>query len=186
MRWIMVLAILFFPFSVDAQEATVEIAGLTITRGMPEEAVRRQIVHPNTMWCDESDDGDFAACVISSEEEPNNAGEIVFENGRVSMAARYVDVPEEGYDAIFVLYELLAKLTNGEGTCAIVRTGDGMPLQFSVELPQKFVSVTLHWPGNRHRRNVALSEGLRRDPTPHLKITDCRPGAVNSSGFVAI
>ncbi len=181
MRWVIVLAISFFPFSVDAQEATVEIAGLTITRGMPEEAVRREIVHPYTIWCDESDDGDFAACSISSEEERNNAGEIVFENGRVRTAWRYVDVPEEGYDAIFVLYELLAKLTNGEDTCAFARTGDGMPLQFSIELPHKFVNVMLHWPGNRSRRNVALSVGLRRNPTPHLEITDCRPSGGTDS-----
>ena len=167
------------PFAAASSEEApnIEIAGLTITRGMPEDAVRFEIVYPYTIYCAEKAEGvddDIEYCSIFSEEEPINVGEVWFQDGRVLSANRFVSVPEDAYHALHVLYELLAQLTDGKSTCALVRTG-GRPPGFIVALPEKKVSVMLHTAGDK--TSIALRVGLRRNPTPELQIKDCWPQA---------
>lgn len=173
----LLLCILSLPVSSQEEIPSVEIAGLTVTRGMPEEAVRFELAYPYKLWCAEKSagiDDDIEYCSIFSEEEPINVGEVTFQDGRVLTARRFLSVPEESYDAFLLLHELLADLTDGKDTCAFIRTGDSPP-QFFIALPERVVGVMLHTRGNK--TSIALREGLRRNPTPDLQIEDCWPRA---------
>ncbi len=64
------VALLLYALSLPAssQEApSIEIAGLAITRGMPEDAVRFEFVYPYTIYCAEKAEGvddDIEYCSI--------------------------------------------------------------------------------------------------------------------------
>lgn len=83
---------------------------MTITRGMPEGAIRNAVPDAHTIWCDKNaDDNEYYD--ISPMEERGSSGGIIFQDGRVLTTQRSVALPNRAFDGLLSRYKLLAELT---------------------------------------------------------------------------
>ncbi|MEO1078212.1 MAG: hypothetical protein AAFY29_01565 [Pseudomonadota bacterium] len=104
----------------QTSEASIEILGVTITRGMPEGEVRAAF--GSSLKCSNvpSDiDAPFDTyCSVADGVYPDEDGGIEFKNGYVHMANRawYIDPGLEPVDVLKVVHDHLVRLTDGENT----------------------------------------------------------------------
>ena len=93
MRCVIFLAILLLPLLAAPQEATVEIGGLEIARGMLEADVR--YAFPSVKCWPSPPDTSEADCYVGDGVLPESDGFVSFIDGRVQLATRYWHIPEE-------------------------------------------------------------------------------------------
>ena len=165
------LAITSLPISVCGEEASVEIGGVVITRGMPEEDFRATF---KSIRCAEnapSNDSKVQHCSFGGGESWEDGGQVSFEDGRVRRITRNwrTSENEEAYELFALLNELLTTLTKGSETCTSIYTyvQSQAPWKSDVivlVLPEKVVEITTHIVGDR--QGVSIQESTRVNPVP--------------------
>jgi hypothetical protein len=153
---------------VSPQEASVEILGVKIVRGMPEAEVRAALPVGDCAGRAPGTEASFDHCSVSDDVPPGADGEITFKDGFVYSATRNWFIPEgaEPLEVLMMLNEILTRLT-GEmhAVCAKVETYRAQePTYTYFALPEKVLTVQMHiMPG---RSGAYFKESLRVNPVP--------------------
>ena len=173
MRWLIVLAILCPPLSVFAQEATVQIGSLQITRGILEADVR--LAFPSVKcWSISHRPGKrIEDCYVGDGVPPESDGFVSFIDGRVQMATRYWHLPKESgpYEVLRFVNNILDRLTSEAGVCAEIAPPVYMERRPNVTstmiyFPEKFLLILTNKPGDKLPGEFYIHEGLRDSPVP--------------------
>ena len=158
----------------QADQTSIEVAGLKIERGMPEEAVRFELVYPYGLRCEEDRGaGRVRECRITSEED-DNVGEIVFQNNYVVGASRFVTAEEGEFPAFRLLNELLIEVMPDEQVCAMVSSYENV---VGVAFPTKTIWMSLHTRGGKDF--FVVREILRQNPGPETAPDACFTASVD-------
>ena len=129
----------------ESQEMpSIEIAGVTITRGMPEKNVREAF---RAVSCDDREPN---SCSVGDGVPPEYDGDITFENGQVRSAARNLTIPEKSEDALFLLQGTIERLAGASQTCAKIQVHslDNGLKYVTIAWPDKAIWMQVHesWP----------------------------------------
>ena len=150
-----------------SREASVDILGVKIARGMPESEVRALLPY---VYCaaDACAESGVDYCSVSDGIPPGADGEIVFKDKLVYSATRNWFIPEgaEPLEVLMMLNDILTRLTGeADAACAKIETHtDQEPTYTIFALPQKVLTVQMHTllgRGGAHFR-----ESLRVNPVP--------------------
>jgi hypothetical protein len=156
MRSILFVAFAFTICAAQADEPFVEIAGVKITRGMPEASVRAAFAEMNC-------DGDTPnSCSVGDGVPPEYDGEVTFVDGRIRSAVRNLPMPEEPGEVLMLLYTTLERVANADRTCAQVQlfsTDSGLK-SMAIGWPDKALWIQTHGP-SENRRFDMIKETLR-------------------------
>ena len=171
MRWLTVLIILCPLLCVFAQEATVEIGGLEIAKGMLETDVR--YAFPSVKCWPSPPDTSIADCYVGDGVLPESDGFVSFIDGRVQLATRYWHIPEESgpYEVLQFVNNILHRLTSEAGTCAEIGPAidvEKLPniTKTTIYFPEKFLQILTNKPGDQLPGKFYIYEGLRENPVP--------------------
>jgi hypothetical protein len=171
MRWIIVPAILCPLLSAYAQEASVEIGGLEISRGMLKEDIRSDF--PRFHCGEYCVDTSIERCSVGDGVPPEADGQILFENGRVHRATRYWHVPKESgpYETLVMLNNILKQMTEESSTCAEIAPTFGMTDSPGVTstafwFPEKVLYIQTQKPADPWPAHFFIHETLRPSPVP--------------------
>ena len=171
MRWICALALLVLAVSALSDEGSLEIHGVTITKGMTQKDVRALIPESSIYEVpNESDISDGTEFWSIAADEAKGGGSIRFENGQVVSATRNLrhSSNSEAYELFVSLHETIQHLTEGaDYTCAKVMTyvpQEIFPQSITVfVLPDRIIEIlTAQRGGDR----VTIRESLRMNPVP--------------------
>lgn len=171
MRWLTVAAIFCPLLSALAQEATVEIGGLEITRGMLEADVR--LAFPSVKcWPSSYRAGKrIEDCYVGDGVPPESDGFVSFIDGRVQMATRYWRIPKESgpYEVLIFVNNILRRLLAEAGTCAEI----GPPIETENQpsatstmfyFPDKVLLILTNKSSEQRPGEFFIHEGLREYP----------------------
>lgn len=189
MRWMILLAMSSIPLSVCGGEASVEIGGVVITRGMPEEDFRATF---KSIRCAENARGienKVQYCSFRGGGSWENGGRVSFEDGRVRRITRNWRTSEnaETYKLFALLNQLLTTLTEGSETCASIYTyvQSRSPRKSEVimlVLPEKLVEITIHVVDDK--QGVSIRESTRVNPVPTDYKVHAKVGGADNCAFV--
>lgn len=152
-----------------AQQPSVELSGVAISRGMPVDEVRA--VMPSESILDRFDTGDGREVwLIFPPESWEDGGSITFRNGQVIQAKGWVKDSDalNTYEMFALLNELLVQLTDGQDTCVMIRTlvpTDAFPQsETQLILPNRTIAFGTAFRGDPG--HVAISESIHDNPVP--------------------
>ncbi len=174
MRWLTVLVILCPLLSALAQEATVEIGGLEIARGMLEADVRNAFPSVKC-WPPSSPRANktIVGCYVGDGVPPESDGFVSFSDGRVRLATRYWRIPKESgpYEVLQFVNNILQRLISEAGTCAEIGPPIDMEKQPNVTsttiyFPEKVLLILTNKPGDQRPGEFFIHEALRENPVP--------------------
>lgn len=167
MRWIFAVIALSTALTGSAEESSVEILGVKITKGMSEEYVRTVFPQVHCMEKGPSVDHDLDICSINDGLPPGADGEVTFQNGRVLRASRNWFIPEDSdpFDALLMLNDILTRLTGEDSAaCAKIETHtEGEPKTIIIVLPEKVLTILMH---TMRGGSAFIRESLRVNPVP--------------------
>lgn len=170
MRWKTLLFCLSLPLACFAQEPSVEILGVAVSKGMTKEHLSK--VLPDIDCQDESEafGPGNEYCSVSDGKPPGADGEILFTKGVVSRALTNWFFPEGAtpYEVALMFNEVMTRLV-GEGR-AVCGKIEAWPESFTSSMhtpgatrfvfPQKVLTITLN------RKRAFMREYLRVNPVP--------------------
>lgn len=173
MRWSVAMIFSIFWLSAIAQETSLEVLGVTVSKGMTQGEVRAlfpaDAIYPVPKA--ESAPEEIDIWVISQRGE--RGGSIRFDNRRVSrVTRRWVESDDtEVYRLFVLLYEILARLTEGgDYTCAMIMAyapQDFFPQSSTVlVLPDRIVEIGTGSRTGGETGSVSIEESLRMNPVP--------------------
>ena len=173
MRWFICFVVLCIPLFGSAQDSSVEILGVTVSRGMTKSYLSS--VLPGMSCSDLSaHHGPFAeSCSVSDGIPPGADGEIKFEKGVVVRASKnwFFPVDAKPFEVAVMLNQIITRLAGeNRAVCAKIEANpekkEGTmhtPGATQFVFPEKVLTIYLHSIRDEH---VYISESLRVNPVP--------------------
>lgn len=170
MRWTTCLICLALPLTCPAQDPSVEILGVAVSKGMTKTYL--STVLPNIYCTDESEQLGPGSeyCSVSDGKLPGVDGEIQFTDGVVTRASTNWFFPEDAtpFEVALMLNEVMIRLAGeGRAVCAKIEANaeswvDSLhtPGATLFVFPQKVLAIYLN------RKSAFMREYLRVNPVP--------------------
>lgn len=172
MRSILLASLLLAALTCRAQDASIEIGGLEIRRGMARADVAAGLEPPYQLGaCSQYDlpDGAFEDCTISDGTDWERGGEITFHDGAVWNVTRNLRsaIDLDAYELLVLISELVDEATEQDYVCASLGTFHPQELFPQTEtllvLPDRIISIGTAARDKGHV-SVFVRESLRINP----------------------
>lgn len=150
MRSTLIAAFALLVGAAQADEPSIEIAGVKITRGMPEANVRAAFARVDC------DGGTPNSCSLGNGASPEYDGGITFEDGRVRSAYGYLPMPEEPGEVLMLLYAALERVADSDRTCAQIQlfSNESGLKSMAIGWPDKGLWIQTHGPTENRRLDM--------------------------------
>ena len=172
MRKFLVLILLCVPLLSFAEEPSVEILGVTVSKGMTESDIRSLLP---MLSCSEpfAWNPNRVSCSVSDGISPGSDGGVLFDNGVVIQATRNWFFPEDAkpFDVAIMLNQIITRLTGEDrAVCAKIeanpelRSGSMInPGRTAFIFPEKVLTI---YTQTIHGESALIKESLRLNPVP--------------------
>jgi hypothetical protein len=153
MRCKLLVPMTFLACAAQADEPSLKIAGVTITRGMKEANVRAAFP---VVKCIESGPNSCLTLGVGDGVPPEYDGEVRFQDGQVRSAVRRLPLPEEPGEVLMLLYTALERVANADRTCAQVQlfsNNSGLK-SMSISWPDRALWIQTHGPTENQRMDM--------------------------------
>ena len=174
MRWFICFVVLCIPLFGSAQDSSVELLGVTVSRGMTKSYLSSVLPGMSCSDLSAQYHGSFAeSCSVSDGIPPVADGDIKFEKGVVVNASKYWFFPEDAkpFEVFVMLNQIITRIAGeNRAVCAKIEANpekkEGTmhtPGATQFVFPEKVLTIYLHRIKGEH---VYIREGLRVNPVP--------------------
>ena len=190
MRQFLLFTLLYLPLLSYAEEPSVDILGIAVSKGMTESHLRSVLPISECMKFQSKPGQDTFSCSVSDDKKTGADGNILFEKGIVIQASRFWFLPENAtpFEVAIMFNKTITRLigddravcTKIESSPGVIYTPEGIPstevrsgstinpARTSIVFPEKVLTIRMH----TFRGEVAvIVESLRQNPVPkHFKV----------------